>query len=135
MSSNEDERTIPLYEEKLHIVKDEVVTDHLRVSTNIEERSVLIEDAVVRGNLQVERIAVERPVTQAPAPRQQGDTLIVSIVEERIVVEKRLYVIEELHITSTSTTEHVSIPETVRTMRATVKRTGATPTTGREIDG
>ena len=118
-----------------------MVTDRLRVSTRIEERPVLIEDVVERGNLSVARVAVERAVSEAPAPREEGSTLIVSIVEERLFVEKRLFVVEELHITRTTTTERVAIPETVRTMRATVERapvSEATPSSqapGRDSDG
>ncbi|RZI54312.1 MAG: DUF2382 domain-containing protein, partial [Pseudomonas sp.] len=36
-----------------------------------------------------------------PAPRQEGDTLIISVVEEVLVAEKRLFLKEELHITQT----------------------------------
>ena len=135
MQDDDPERTIPLFEEQLHVGKADVVTDEVRVTTSVEERAVLIEEDVERGDLHVERIVVERAVAEAPEPRQDGDTLIVSIVEERIVVEKRLFVIEELRITRTTTTEHVTIPETVRTMRASVERLQSSSITGRETDG
>lgn len=135
MQDDDPERTIPLFEEQLHVRKADVVTDEVRVTTSVEERAVLIGEDVERGDLHVERIAVERAVAEAPAPRQDGDTLIVSIVEERVVVEKRLFVIEELHITRTTTTERVTIPETVRTMRATVEHARPSSMTGRETDG
>lgn len=130
MVSNDDKRTIPLYEEQLEIDKVQAITDRVQVSTHVDEHAVLIEDTVERGKLTIERIAVDRAVTEAPEPRQEGDTLIVSLVEERLVVEKRLFVIEELRITRTSTTEHVAIPETVRTMRATAAHTKQSPATG-----
>ncbi len=132
---DDGERRIPLFEEQVHVTKADVVTDQVRVSTSVEERAVLIEEVVERGDLRVERVAVDRAVSQAPPPREEGETLIVSIVEERLVVEKRLFVIEELRITRTSTTERVAIPETVRAMRATVERVPASPTTGRDTDG
>ena len=96
---------------------------------------MLIEDSVERSDLHVERIPVDRLVTEAPPPRQEGDTLIVSIVEERLVVEKRLYVIEEVRITRTSTTEQIAIPETVRVMHAAVERNDPSSSTGRDSDG
>jgi uncharacterized protein (TIGR02271 family) len=130
MAQGSTERTIPLYQEEIGIEKAEVVTDRLRVSTHVDERDVLIEEEVERGLLSVERVAVERPVAQAPAPRQEGDTLIVSIVEERLVVEKRLFVVEEMRITRTAITERVSLTETVRTMRATVEHAEPSPATG-----
>ncbi|WP_242154884.1 YsnF/AvaK domain-containing protein [Sphingomonas sp. BAUL-RG-20F-R05-02] len=130
MVPDDDKRTIPLYEEQLEIDKLQTVTDRVKVSTHVDERTVLLEDTVERGDLTIERIAVDRAVTEAPEPRQEGDTLIVSLIEERLVVEKRLFVIEELRITRTSTTEHVAIPATVRTMRATVAHAKQPPATG-----
>ena len=135
MDHDEEERTIALFEERVHVAKRDVVSDQLRVTTSVEERAVLIEDSVERGDLRVERVPVDRPVTEAPQPRQEGDPLIVSVVEERLVVEKRLFVIEEVRITRTSTTEQVSIPETVRVMHATVERSDSTTSTGRDSDG
>lgn len=122
MSSSNANETVPLFAEQLNVTKAQVVTDQLRISTVVEERPVTIESTLEKGGLQVERITVERAVAEAPEPRQDGDTLIVSIVEERLVVEKRLFVIEELHITRTSSTEQVSVADTVRTMRATIDR-------------
>lgn len=130
MTQREPEQTIPLYEERIGVTKLEAVTDRLQVSTQVDERDVLVEDTVERGVLTVERVAVERAVTEAPEPRQEGETLVVSIVEERLIVEKRLFVIEELRITRTGTTEHVTIPATVRTMRAAVEHADPTSTTG-----
>ena len=135
MTSDKPVETIPLFEERVHVGKSDIVTDEVRVTTSTEEHDVQIEDEIERGNLHVERIAVERAVMQAPEPRQDGDTLIVSIIEERLVVEKRLFVIEELRITRTTTTERVTIPETVRRMRATVAHMPTSTNTGREIDG
>jgi uncharacterized protein (TIGR02271 family) len=130
VAHSEDERSIPLYEEQLDIGKVQAITDRVHVSTHVDERTVLIEDTIERGDLTIERIAVDRAVAEAPEPRHEGDTLIVSLVEERLVVEKRLFVVEELRITRRSTTEHVTIPETVRTMRATVEHAKPSPTTG-----
>ena len=133
MTSDRDAR-IPLLEEQLHVTKSDIVTDRLSVVTSVEERQVVVEQDIERGQLQIERIAVDRAVEEAPAPYQKGDTLIVSIVEERLVVEKRLFVVEELRITRTVSTEHVAIPATIRAMRATVEHTPTT-STGRDTDG
>ena len=130
MAHGDDERTISLHEEQVAVTKVEAITDYLRVSTHVDEREILVEDVVERGGLTIERIVVDRAVTQAPEPRQEGDTLIVAVVEERLVVEKRLFVVEELRITRTSTTEHVAIPATVRSMRATVEQASPLPVTG-----
>ena len=135
MPSDTPDKAIPLFEERVHVRKSDIVTDEVLVTTSVEERPVLIEEEIERGDLRVERIAVERAVAHAPEPRQDGDTLIVSVVEERLFVEKRLFVIEELHVTRTTTTERITIPETVRTMHATVEHLPTSSNTGRDIDG
>ena len=51
-----------------------------------------------------------------------GDLTIVPVVEEVLVVEKRLVLKEELHIRRTSQTELVEVPVTLRKQRAVVER-------------
>lgn len=139
MPSEDTTHHIALHEERIEVTKAEVVTDQLRVATTVDTRPILLEETVARGNLHIERIAVDWPVAQAPEPREENGTLIVSVVEERLVVEKRLFVVEELRITRTTSRERVSIAETVRTMSATVERvppaSSSTTATGRDSDG
>ena len=135
MNDTPQSGTISLLEEELHLGKTEVVTDHVHVRTSVEHRNLVIEDSLLRGDLSIERVAVELMVTASPEPRYEGDTLIVSVVEERLVIEKRLFVVEELRIARTSSSVPVSISETVRVMHATVERTPTSSTTGNESDG
>lgn len=46
----------------------------------------------------VERIPVNKEVNQPPSTRQEGDTLIVPVVEEVLVVTKRYRIVEEVHV-------------------------------------
>lgn len=102
-------RTISLLEEEVHVGKSEVMTDHIQVRTTVEHRDVVVKGDLKRGDLTVERVAVDVPVAIAPEPRHEGDTLIVSVVEERLVVEKRLFVVEEVRITRTSSLVPITI--------------------------
>jgi uncharacterized protein (TIGR02271 family) len=47
----------------------------------------------------VERITLGQPIDAVIAPRQEGDTLIIPVLEEMLVVEKRLVLKEEIRIT------------------------------------
>lgn len=123
----EEPHRIELVEEQAFVSKVEQVTDRVRVSTLIETRNVLVEDVVKQGALAIERVAVDREVGDAPPPRHEGDVLVISLIEERLV--KRLFVVEELRIRQTTTSEGVSLPTTLRTMRATVEHRDE-PTTG-----
>ncbi|RAK52686.1 YsnF/AvaK domain-containing protein [Phenylobacterium deserti] len=112
---------IPIVEEKLHVTKQAVETDRVRVTTQVEERPVVLETALERQELDVERRTVNHLVFEAPPPRQEGDCLILSVVEERAVVVKQLFVIEEVIVRRRSFIEPVEIPGSVRATRAVVE--------------
>lgn len=131
MISDADEVRVPLVEERVQVEKVEVETDRVRVRTVVDEHSEIIAQVLQTGRLDVLHIPLDREVAEAPAPRQDGDTLIVSVVEERLV--KRLFLVEEVHITQSSHAEAVSVPVSLRRMRAVVEQDAADPLpTGRE---
>jgi hypothetical protein len=66
---------------------------------------------------------VNRPVSAPEERRQEGDWLIIPIMEEVLVVQKQLMVTEEIRIRKQLVTEEREIRETVRRERATVEDT------------
>jgi stress response protein YsnF len=54
--------------------------------------------------------------------RTEGDVTILPILEEVLVVEKRLVLKEELHIRRHLARENVEVPVTLRKERAVVER-------------
>lgn len=89
---------IPVLQETVRISKHEVETGRVAIHKTVTERDETVEMLLKRTDLAVERIPVNRVVAEAPASRQDGDTLIIPIMEEVLVVEKRLVLKEELHI-------------------------------------
>ena len=117
-----DEETIPLVEEKLSVAKRVVPTARVRISTVVDERQEWVREDLRREEATVERVPVGREVTEVPEVRQEGDVLIVPVVEEVLVVEKRLVLKEELHIRKTHSTERFEEPVVLRATRAVVER-------------
>ena len=114
--------TIPLVEEELRLGKRSVATGKVRVRTVVDT----VED-VARADLEEERVDVTRvPVNKevdaAPDVRTEGDVTIVPVLEEVLVVEKRLILKEELHIRRHVVHENVEVPVTLRKQRAVVER-------------
>jgi hypothetical protein len=70
----------------------------------------------------VERVPIDREVSETPSIREEDGVTIVPVVEEILVVERRLRLKEELHIKKVRRTEDVEVPVTVRSTRATVER-------------
>ena len=65
---------------------------------------------------------MNRLVEDAPPVRMEGDTTIVPVVEERFVVVKQLFLIEELHIRRRGERETVQQAVALRRQSAVVER-------------
>ena len=90
--------TIPLLEERLRVEKRNVTTGLAKVHVTVSEHDEAVEALLTRQDVVVDRVPVGAFITETPAVRQEGDTIIVPIFEERLVVEKRLFLTEELRI-------------------------------------
>jgi uncharacterized protein (TIGR02271 family) len=93
---------VPVIEEQLAVGTRTVDTGRgVRIHKTVSEQPVAIDEALVRDEVEICHVPVDRIVAaaDAPATRYEGDTLIVPILEEVLVVERRVRVREELHIT------------------------------------
>lgn len=124
------EQVVTLAEEHATLTRRVVETGRVRISTHTEAI-----EHVERANLGLERVAIEHHPVNAwvdamPQVREEGDVTIVPIVEERLVVEKRLFVTEEVHIRRVRSTEAVEVPVTLRRQHAVVERLAPTAEAG-----
>ena len=126
-SRQEGEFRIPLTSETAFVSKETVETSRVRVTTHVEERQELIRAALTHDDVVIERVEVGRVVQVAPEVRMDGDVLVYPVVEEVLVVEKRLVLKEEVRISRRTHVEHVEREVTLRTERADVQRTPIVP--------
>jgi stress response protein YsnF len=94
--------TVPVIEEQMTVGTRTVDTGRgVRIHKTVSEQPVTIDEELLRDEVEVRHVPVDRIVAAdaAPATRYEGDTLIVPIFEEVLVVERRLRLKEELHIT------------------------------------
>lgn len=117
-----DDEVIELAEESVFIDKRVVETGRVRVRTEVDSEDVILRNALVRENVEVERVAMSREVAVAPKIRDDGEFLVIPIIEERLVVEKKLFLVEEIRIRRSSITVPVEVPVKRRAMRAVVER-------------
>jgi stress response protein YsnF len=94
----------------------------VRVRTVADTVEELARAELQGETIDVTRVPVDREIDKAPEIRTEGDVTIVPVVEEVLVVEKRLVLKEELHIRRQQTTETVEVPVTLRKQRAVVER-------------
>jgi uncharacterized protein (TIGR02271 family) len=121
----EREEIIPLLEERLVTSKQVVETGRVTVRTVIEERDATVREQLERAYVDVERVAVNQEVEIPPPVRHEGDTTIIPVVQEVLVVQKKLVVTEEIRIRHRRVQEEHVEPVSLRSQRALVERHAA----------
>ncbi|WP_375461118.1 YsnF/AvaK domain-containing protein [uncultured Enterovirga sp.] len=122
-SDSPDQISVPLIEETATVGKREVITGKVIVRTLVDVEDHLLRESLSDESVEVERFAIDRVVDVAPQIRTEGDVTIIPVVQERIVVQKVLILLEEVHITRRKSIETVDIPLQLRTQRAVIERT------------
>lgn len=120
----ENAASIPLAEERVTIGARRVVTGRHRVTTRTETLTEDVDARLVSNDFTVDRVPVGRdlePGDAVPVPRDEGDLTIVPVLEEVLVVEKRLRLVEEIHIRRIGHVEDVTIPVTRRRQVAEIE--------------
>jgi uncharacterized protein (TIGR02271 family) len=113
---------VPVVAEQLEVQKRKVEGGGVRIRKTVREREEVVDEPLMREEVQVKRVPVNK-VVDGPVPvRHVGDTMIVSLLEEVLVVEKKLMVKEELHITKEQVESYRPQRVRLRTEEAVVER-------------
>ena len=123
---------IPLVQEDIVISKREVATGRVRVRTEVQWHTEHARADLFRNHVEVERVPVGREIEAVPPVREDGDMVIIPVVEEVLVVEKRLVLKEEIRLKRTRTVEQIDEPVRLRVMEAVVERDELSPDTRKE---
>lgn len=78
----------------------------VRATCTTQTRDVVVEEALTCDQVIVERVPIGRVVKAVPPVRQDGEVTIVSVVEEEIVVTRRLVLKEEVHMRRVRAVKH-----------------------------
>ena len=92
------EPALRLLAEDVTVSRRSVAGDTVRVETVTRTRDHHIDESLSHTRVEVEHVPIGRPVAAVPPTREEGDTTILSVVEEIIVIERRLILKEEVHI-------------------------------------
>mgnify|MGYP001423387369 CR=1 FL=1 len=90
---------IPVIEEDVQVGKRWVETGRVRISKVVREEEQVIDETLLKDEVEVEHRPINRVLDTPAEPRQDGNTLIIPVMEEMLVVEKRLVLKEEIHVT------------------------------------
>jgi uncharacterized protein (TIGR02271 family) len=122
IESTDESYVVPVVEEVLDITRRETEIGRVRVHKQVHERTERVDEPLLRDEVTVTRVPVNRVITEPAAARQEGDTLIVPVYEELLVVEKRLLLVEEVHITRHTHETHQPQDVTLRREEVVVER-------------
>ena len=118
----EDRQVMPLVEETVRVDKRGTVSGKVRVRTEVDSVEQVVRETLTDETVAVTRVPVNQRIEQVPEVRTENGVTILPIIEERLVVEKQLFLKEELHIRRDVKTETVEVPVTLRSERAIVER-------------
>lgn len=117
--------TIPVHQEEVHVDTRKVDTGRgVRVTKSVTEQPHRIDEILRHDEVSVTHVPVDRFVApgDAPSSRYEGDTLIIPILEEVLVVERRVRIKEEIHVTRRQREEHHSETVYLKSEEISVER-------------
>lgn len=111
---NTDNLSIPVIEEHLNVDKKIVETGKYRIKKTVSQEDFSEDVPATHEHVDIRRMAINKYVDSVPEVRYEGDTTIIPVIKEVVVVEKKLMLIEEIHITKTSSEVSVHVKDKVR---------------------
>jgi len=130
----QDREVVPLVEEQAVILKRKKLAEGVRVRTVVRKRDEVVDEPLATEEVEVERAPLDRWVDGPVPVRQEGDTTIVTLIEEVVVVEKRLRAVEEVRITKRRSVRHAPEHVTLRREEAVIERLEASGGTQDGLD-
>lgn len=95
---------IPIVHEHVVINKEIVETGRVRVHKTVTEEEATVNIPMVQESYQIDRVPINKVYeTPPPAMRYEGDTIIIPVLREVVVVQKHYEVIEEVRLTKRTT--------------------------------
>jgi len=108
----EDEVVIPVVAEEITVGKQQVTRGVVRVHKRVTTQEKTVDATVSAEEVLVERLPINALVEgEAPQIREEDGVVIIPVLEEVLVVEKRLLLREEVRLTKRLTKS--SAPQTV----------------------
>ena len=116
-----DGATLHLREEELVAVKEMRHVGDVQIRTVVEDVPHELQVEAFHEEVEVKHVPVNRVVAEREAPRHEGETLIVPVYEEEVVVTKRLVLREELQIRRIPASETRIFEQTLKRERLEVQ--------------
>jgi hypothetical protein len=117
-----ERHVVPVVAEELSVETRERETGRVRVRTSVEERDHEVAEDVAHDVVEVRRVPIDRYVDEPVGVREEEGVLVVPVHEEVLVVEKRLLLKEEVHLSTRRETWRETQTVRLRQERADIER-------------
>ncbi len=121
-TASKDDTVISLAREVLSVGKRTVEKSRVQLRKYVTERSETVDVPLTQERVAVERVKIGQPVDEAVPVRYEGDTAVVPVFEEVLVVSKQLMLVEEVRITTQRTERREPQQVTLRREEVSVER-------------
>ncbi len=123
---------IPILSERMLVSKRRVSTGGVRITKQVNTREQAIKDHGFEEDVQVDRIPVNKIIDKPAKTQFEGKTMIIPVMEEVLVVEKRLMLKEEVRVTKFR--QQLSAPDNVELREEKVSVERLEPETKMDFD-
>jgi uncharacterized protein (TIGR02271 family) len=89
---------IPVVEETMKVHKREQESATVAIHKRVHEHTEVVDLPLQSEEVEIERVDINRVIEAPIPPHYEGDTMIIPLLEEVLVIEKRLILREEVHI-------------------------------------
>ncbi|HXF64560.1 MAG TPA: YsnF/AvaK domain-containing protein [Caldilineaceae bacterium] len=118
---------IPVIQEEAMLRRRTVETGRLRIHKQVRTTEETVTVPHAREHVQVERVPVGQILAEPASVRYEGDTLVIPVMEEVVVVEKRLLLREEVRVTKVREESQREETVTLHVEEVTVERREVPP--------
>ncbi|NEN24275.1 YsnF/AvaK domain-containing protein [Cryomorpha ignava] len=119
-----EKKTIKVHREDFNISKEVVEKGKVTIRKTVKTETSNHEIPLVHEKINIEEITVNKEVAEMPKIRKEGNTTIISVVEEVAVVTKKLMLIKEIHITKEQVEKIENIETALRKESVSIDRKG-----------
>jgi len=132
-SRNGAQIRVPVLEERLMVEKRPIELGEIRLHKTVETFEEIAHQDILEEDVIIERVPVNRPLDEPAESHMDGDWLVVPIMEEVLVVQKRLMLTEEIRIKKRQVTKQYEVREQLRREHIDVEDATTRGAAGRDV--
>ncbi len=97
-------------------------TGKVQINKVVRQEEQSVEASLLKDVVDIRRVPVDRVIDEPVSIRREGETLVIPVVEEVLIVEKRYLLKEEIHVTRRQVKTQTSQTVPVRREEVIVKQ-------------